>query len=256
LILSTMIVCASAGFPPIAAAQTGCLTSADAIVTDRPGATNSPLAVPYGSAQVESGVQWTGRNRSNVVDGTETILRFGVAECTEFDVQVPDYFYAINGPAASGFSDVTAGFNHQFTLNPGNFIFGAGAGITFPSGANAVSNHGYNPYVQFMWSRNLPYEWSLSGMFIATWYTSQPAQNPTLQPSVQISRNIGRYASAFAEYYGDYNHQRPSQIVDGGFLYPLTLRQQIDLSAGFGLNSSSPSQFVGAGYSFRLDDIF
>src|SRR5216683_4129260 len=79
-----------------------CPTSPDEIATDRPDVTNSSLVVPYGSAQAENGVDWSVRHSSNVLDGTNTRIRFGVARCSEFLIDVPSYFLSINGSEPSG----------------------------------------------------------------------------------------------------------------------------------------------------------
>lgn len=100
LFVATLILGAS-----VAHAADGCPTSASEIDTDRPDVTNSSRVVPYGSLQVENGVDWTVRQRSDVISGTETRLRLGVAQCTELIADVPTYFYSLNGRASSGFSD-------------------------------------------------------------------------------------------------------------------------------------------------------
>jgi hypothetical protein len=73
-----------------------CPTSADEIATDRPDVTNSSLVVPHGSLQAENGIDWTGKGGSNVLDGTNTRVRFGIARCTEFLFDVPSYLLSLN----------------------------------------------------------------------------------------------------------------------------------------------------------------
>src|ERR1700691_649580 len=75
-----------------ALAGDGCPTSATEIDTDRPDTTNSSPVVPYGSLQAENGADWTVRQGSDVLSGTDTRLRFGIAECTEVLADVPTYF--------------------------------------------------------------------------------------------------------------------------------------------------------------------
>jgi hypothetical protein len=88
----------------LACAADTCPTSTSEIDTDRPDVTNSSRVVPYGSLQAENGVDWTVRQRSDVISGTETRLRLGVAQCTEVLADVPTYFYSLNGRASAGFS--------------------------------------------------------------------------------------------------------------------------------------------------------
>ena len=233
----------------------GCPTSASEISTDRPDVTNSSRVVPYGSLQVENGVDWTNRQRSDVISGTETRVRFGVARCTEVLADVPTYFYSLNGRAASGFSDLVVSIKRELPV-PYEFHFSATSGLGFPTGARKISSHGYDPYIQFPWSRQIDDDWSLHGMFTVTWFTHQHKSNPTFEPTLSIERALGPTRDLFVEYVGDYpNHARPSQILDSGGSWRVTRLQQIDFHVGVGLNSSSPDHFLGIGYSVRLDGL-
>jgi len=250
LFLIALIATASVVF-----AADGCPTSATEISTDRPDVTNSSRVVPYGSLQVENGVDWTSRQRSDVISGSETRLRFGVARCTELLADVPTYFYSLNGRAASGLSVLMAAIKRELPV-PYEFHLSAAGGLGFPTGASNISSHGYDPYVQFPWSRPISDDWSLHGMFTVTWFTHHHKSNPTFEPTLSIERELGPTRDLFVEYVGDYpNHGRPSQILDGGGSWRVTRLEQIDFHVGFGLNSSSVDHFVGIGYSFRLDGL-
>jgi hypothetical protein len=236
-------------------AADGCPTSASEIDTDRPDVTNSSRVVPYGSLQAENGVDWTVLQGSDIVSGTETRLRLGVAQCTEVLADVPTYFYSLNGRASSGFSDLVVSIKRELPV-PFGFHLSATGGLGFPTGASKISSHGYDPYIQFPWSRRLNEDWSLHGMFTVTWFTGQHAINPTFEPTLSLERDLGPTRDLFMEYVGDYpNHARPSQILDGGGSWRVTRLQQLDFHVGFGLNSSSPDHFFGVGYSFRLDGL-
>jgi hypothetical protein len=251
LFFVALFACAS-----VAIADDGCPTSASEISTDRPDATNSSRVVPYGSLQAENGVDWTLRQGSDVVSGTETRLRLGVAQCTEVLADVPTYFYSLNGRASSGFSDLVVSIKREMPV-PFGFRFSATGGLGFPTGAGKISSHGYDPYVQFPWSRRLSADWELHGMFTVTSFTSQHASNPTFEPTLSLERKFGPTSDLFAEYVGDYpNHARPAQIVDGGGSWRVTRLQQLDFHVGFGLNRSSPDHFFGVGYSIRFDGMF
>jgi outer membrane putative beta-barrel porin/alpha-amylase len=251
LFVAVLIAAASVVF-----AADGCPTSATEISTDRPDVTNSSRVVPHGSLQVENGVDWTGRQRSDVISGSETRLRLGIARCTEVLADVPTYFYSLNGRASSGFSDLSVAIKRELPV-PFGFHLSASGGLGFPTGATKISSHGYDPYIQFPWSRRISDDWSLQGMFTVTWFTSQHTSNPTFEPTLSIERALGPTRDLFVEYVGEYpNHARPSQILDGGGSWRVTRLEQLDFHAGFGLNSSSPDHFFGIGYSFRLDGLF
>jgi hypothetical protein len=236
--------------------DSGCPTDSDPITTDRPNVVNSPVVVPAGSLQLENGLTWTQTERSQVLDGTETVMRLGLVRCTEFQLLVPTYNWSFGGRAASGFGNIGLAFKHQLGPLPLGFELAAAAGLEFPSGATAVSGPGYNPFMQFSWAHDLAYGFSLQGMFAVTWFTEQPEQNPTFEPTGAILKQLGDHADALIEYFGDYDHQRPSQLLDTGATYRFTERQQVDFQAGLGLNSASPDHFFGIGYSVPFDRVF
>jgi hypothetical protein len=251
LFIAALTAGASAAF-----AADPCPTTSSEIDTDRPDVTNSSRVVPYGTLQVENGVDWTVRQGSNVVSGTETRLRLGAAKCTEVLADVPTYFYSLNGHASSGFSDLVVSVKRELPV-PFGFHLSATGGLGLPIGAAKISSHGYDPYIQFPWSRGISDEWSLRGMFTVTWFTSQHTNNPTFEPTLSLGRDLGPTRDVFVEYVGDYpNHARPSQVLDGGGSGRVTRLQQLDFHVGFGLNRSSPDHFFGIGYSFRLDELF
>src|SRR5260370_8230762 len=90
----------------VALAAEGGPNSPSEFSAGRPDGTNSSKVVPYGSLQAENGVDWTVRQGSNVISGTQTRLRLGIAQCTEVLADLPTYFYSLNGRASSGFSDL------------------------------------------------------------------------------------------------------------------------------------------------------
>ncbi len=93
-------------------------------------------------------------------------------------------------------------------------------------------------------------------MFTLTWFPSESMRNPTFEPTLSLERALGPSADMFVEYVGDYDHQRPSQVLDMGGAWRFMKTQQLDFHAGFGLNSSSVGHYFGIGYSFRLDELF
>jgi hypothetical protein len=249
------LVLVTLSIPTKAGATDSCPTDAEEIATDRPDVTNSSVVVPLGSFQAESGVDWTVRRGSNTLDGANTRLRLGVAHCTEFLIDVPNYFLPVDGSQPSGFSDVVVSFKRQLPV-PFSFKLSATAGLGFPGGSAKISGHGYEPYIQFPWSHEIADGWEMAGMFTLTWFPSESMRNPTLEPTLSLERAFGPSADMFVEYVGDYDHQRPSQLLDTGGAWRFTKTQQLDFHAGVGLNSSSVDHYFGLGYSFRLDDLF
>jgi hypothetical protein len=232
-----------------------CPTATDEIVTDRPDVTNSSLVVPLGSLQAENGVDWVVRHESNSLDGTNTRLRAGVAQCTEVLIDIPSYFGSLNGSEPSGFSDVVVSFKRQLPV-PFGFDLSTTGGLGFPSGARKISGPGYQPYIQFPWSHEIAHGWGVEGMFTVIWYPGDSRSNPTFEPTFSLDKDFGNTSGFFVEYVGDYDHQRPSQLLDGGGTWRFTKTQQLDFHIGFGLNSNTVDHYFGIGYSVRLDHLW
>src|ERR1700694_5957140 len=144
----------------------GCPSARDEISTDRPDVTNSSLVVPAGSLQIENGVNLSTRDRGRFVDGTNTRLRAGLANCLEFLVDVPTYFANLRGGEGSGFSDVAPALKWQISPIPGKVDLSAVFGVALPTGSASITGRGAQPYLQFPWSWELRNGWGLSGMFI------------------------------------------------------------------------------------------
>jgi hypothetical protein len=102
LLCGFVLLRAVGGFACYAYGADSCPTTADEIATDRPDVTNSSLVVPSGSLQAENGIDWTVHHGSNALDATNTRLRFGIAQRTEFLIDVPSHFGRFRQASASG----------------------------------------------------------------------------------------------------------------------------------------------------------
>jgi len=251
--LLTLLVYQSA----VTAEAESCPTTKDEISTDRPDVTNSSLVVPTGSLQIENGVNFSAREGSRFVDGTNTRLRAGIANCLELLVDVPTYFANVRGPEGSGFSDVAPALKWQISPIPGKVDLSAVVGVALPSGSAGIAGRGAQPYVQFPWSWELHGGWGLSGMFTEFIRPSEPTSKLITEATFVIEKKMTERASLFVEYVGDYPaNGSPAQLLNSGGLYHLTPTQQVDFHVAVGLNHNAPSYIVGVGYSARFDELF
>ena len=241
----------------ITAKAESCPTTKDEINTDRPDVTNSSLVVPAGSLQIENGVNFSARDGSRFVDGTNTRLRAGIANCLELLVDVPTYFANVRGPEGSGFSDVAPALKWQISPIPGKIDLSAVFGVALPSGSAGIAGRGAQPYLQFPWSWELHGGWGLSGMFTEFIRPSEPTSKLSTEATFVIEKKVTERASLFVEYVGDYPaNGSPAQLLNSGGLYRLTPTQQVDFHVAVGLNHNAPSYIVGIGYSVRFDELF
>ena len=222
------------------------------IVTDRPAVTGSSIVVPSGSLQVESGFAWTAGLGQNTFDGPQSELRFGVASRTELRLIAPDYFRQPGQGPTSGFSDTTVGVKQQLPPMHG-FDVSLVLWLSLPSGARAVSSHGYDPFVQLPWSRALSPKWTAAGMLSVYWPTQGTRRKVTGETTFLFDRQLTKTSDAFFEYAGDFPEAGgPRHLVHFGTAWRVTSRHQFDLHGGAGLSAAAVDHFVGIGYSFRL----
>ena len=241
----------------IIAKAESCPTTKDEISTDRPDVTNSSLVVPAGSLQIENGINSNARDGGRFVDGTNTRLRAGIANCLEVLVDVPTYFANVRGPEGSGFSDVAPALKWQISPIPGKVDLSAVFGVALPTGSAGIAGRGAQPYVQFPWSWELRSGWGLSGMFTEFIRSSEPTSKLITEATFVIEKKVTERASLFVEYVGDYPaNGSPAQLLNSGGVYRLTPTQQVDFHVAVGLNHNAPSYIVGVGYSVRFDELF
>lgn len=253
----TSLIFGLAIFASAQAHAEGCPTTKDAIETDRPDVTNSSIVVPVGSFQSENGINYRGQDGGQVIDGTNTRWRLGIAPCLEVLVDLPSDFSTVRGPGSSGLTDVTPAFKWQVSPVPGKIDLSLVAGVALPTGALAIAGPGVQPYLQLPWSWELQDGWGLSGMLTEFFRPAELATRRITETTFVIERKVTEKASLFVEYVGDYPEgSSPSQLFNSGGLYRLSPTQQIDFHVAFGLNHNAPNYIVGVGYSFRIDGLF
>lgn len=251
------LVSALASLAAVDARANSCPTAKDEIATDRPDVTNSSLVVPAGSFQSENGVNFRGQDGGQIIDGTNTRWRLGIAPCLEILMDLPTYFGPVRGPGSSGFTDVTPAIKWQVSPIPGKIDVSLVAGVALPTGAVNIAGPGTQPYLQMPWSWELHDGWGVSGMLTEFFRPSDVVTPRITEATFSVEKKLTDKASLFVEYVGDYpENASPSQLINSGGLYRLSPTQQVDFHVAFGLDRNAPSYIVGVGYSFRIDGLF
>jgi len=221
------------------------------ISTDRPAVTNSSVVVPSGSFQAENGLLETNSQGQSIIDGPETVVRFGVSTRTELRFTVPDYYYNLNG--GPGFGDMAIGVKQQLGPTRGGFDVSATLFLSLPTGARAESSGGYDPGLQVAWSRGLSAKWTAAGMFSLYWPTQGGTRSFTGESTILLDRQLTGPWDAFVEYVGDFPESGGTrQLLHFGTALKLAKQHQLDFHFGVGLTASAVDHFVGIGYSFRF----
>jgi hypothetical protein len=255
--LGISLLSATASLASSGAWADSCPTARDEIATDRPDVTNSSLVVPMGSFQSENGLNFRGQDGGQIIDGTNTRWRFGVAPCLEILVDLPTYVGAVRQPGSSGFTDVSPAIKWQVSPVPGKIDLSLVAGVALPTGAMNIAGPGAQPYLQAPWSWELHDGWGVNGMLTEFFRPSDAATPAITEATFSIEKKVTERASLFVEYVGDYpENASPIQLFNSGGTYHLTPTQQVDFHLALGLNHNAPSYIVGVGYSFRIDGLF
>jgi hypothetical protein len=255
--LQTCLLSTFAILAAVEARADACPTAKDEIATDRPDVTNSSVVVPVGSLQSENGLNFRGLDGGQIIDGTNTRWRLGMAPCLELLMDLPTYFATVRGPGSSGFTDVTPAIKWQISPIPGKIDLSLVAGVALPTGALSIAGAGAQPYLQMPWSWELHDGWGLSGMLTEFFRPSELTTKQITETTFVIEKKVTEKASLFVEYVGDYpENSTPSQLFNSGGLYRLSPTQQVDFHVAFGLNHNAPNYIFGLGYSFRIDGLF
>jgi len=230
-------------------------TASTTITTDRPAITDSSAVVPKRVFLVENGVLDTGNQTHPTLDFPETLIRVGISPSTELRFAAPDYYEDSVTPAGprSGFGDFAVGIKQQLRSGPDGFEVAAIVSLSFPTGAAAISSHGYDPSFQMPWSRKLSSNWTAAGMLSVYVPTQNGSHSVVGESAVLVDRQLTRVWDAFTEYAGDFPQAGgPRHLLHFGTAYKIAPQQQIDLHVGIGLSAAAINHFVGIGYSFQF----
>jgi Putative MetA-pathway of phenol degradation len=125
--------------------------------------------------------------------------------------------------------------------------------LSLPTGAKAISSHGYDLSVQLPWSRALSRNWTAAGMLSVYWPTENGQRNVTGETTFLFDRTLTQRWDVFVEYAGDFpENGGPRHLLHFGTSYRPTPHQQLDFHSGVGLSTAALDHFIGVGYSFRL----
>ncbi|WP_246791349.1 transporter [Bradyrhizobium commune] len=238
-------------------AQAGeCPSPQSEIATDRPDVTNSSLVVPTGSVQSENGFNTSGQSAGKGFDGSNSRLRFGVAPCLEVLVDIPSYVGRLTGAVDTGFTNVTPAAKWQVSGLPEPANLSLVFGVGLPTGTQAITGAGLQPYVQVPWSYELGGGWGISGMITSFFRPSDLASRQTSEATFVIERKVTERLALFVEYVGDTpSRGANTSLLNVGGGYLLNRTGQVDFHLAFGLNRNSPDYIIGVGYSYRWDNV-
>ena len=229
------------------------------IVTDRPTQSESPVIVPAGFFQIETGFihEFMTSDITNTFYNT-TLLRYGLGKGLEIRLAM-DYLKNVecwNGDDTQfitrGFTPVFIGSKLHITQEQGiwpEVAFSAGVGVP-KTGAGAFMTSYLAPFLKVIASHTIGRNFSLGYNVGAAWNgeTAQPTGIYTVSLGMSVSEGIG----VFIENYAYFKKGLFDFRSDAGITWLLKKNLQVDLSGGLGLSNEAPNGFISCGISWRV----
>lgn len=223
------------------------------IVTDRPDFTESSLAVPRGSLQIESGFTFArdgGGMRS--FGGPEILGRYGIADRLELRFGLPNYNWIDSQPRTEGLDDTYLGAKIQLGPAAG-FDFALIPAVFIPSGRPQTRSEAAAPEIKVVWGRDVGNGRSLTGMVYVASIEENGRRRTPVQHTISLGLPVADRTGMFLEHVLDARADlRPAHTIHSGFTYQPNASSQFDIHYGLGLSPGAPDFFIGAGYSIRF----
>ena len=248
----------------------------EALDADRPGFTNGSGTVAPGRVIAENGIMRTKpTGAAAATDLPETLLRFGVAPALEAQLQLSSYFSVRGG--GSGAGDGLLGLKYKFYQSAdGKTRAALAPGFTVPLGNAQFGTPNIDPALNISADRQLGERATLAVNLVLNYVSERGAQgqnaggggsggggmggggmgggrNFVVTPAASLSYSLSSKLNTYVDGYTSLPQRGASaSVLDGGFAYLLDPNVQLDVEAGFGVGGAAPSNFVGAGVSFRF----
>ena len=225
------------------------------INTERPSFSTSPVALPAGHLQLESGVQFT-RSDGGVKDVTLPflLLRTGLAKSVELQLGWAGYSITDGGARTTkGVTDTTVALKIQLNEQEGALpALGVLGQLSFPTGAKSKTSDSVDPSIGLLWT----YDFASAGLFGTALLTSTTDAAGSRIAQSGIGSGIGfalaERLSGYVEYFGIFTgHESPRHNANAGLSFLLSKNMALDAYGGAGLNPAAPNYFFGAGFSVR-----
>ncbi|MEI6412667.1 MAG: transporter [Pseudomonadota bacterium] len=236
----------------------------------RPGNTESPLAVPKGYFQVETGIaSYTYDNsdgvRTRAWDLAHTALRYGIAKDTDVQLVIQPYTQqsthgAYHDQTFQGFGSTTFRVLHTFMGADGSSpAFGLIGFATFPTASKELTDNGIlsdrtEGGVIATGSMSLNDKTSVTlTLGEAARHAGNNNYISDLSGGVNLTyaftEKLGAYVEGFADHVG---YQPTTATLDLGATYLLDRVTQLDAGVNMGLNHDTSDANFFVGWSHRF----
>ena len=246
-----------------------------ALITDRPGFSDSAGLVPRGHAHLELGYVYAHDKEENTHTNTQnapgTSLRIGLLDDFELRVKWNGMSYVERtfqdiSPAGrrythkqrdDGGGDMSIGFKMPILKRGGTNLPNISIlpALSIPTGSSSKTTGDVDPEFRFSWNYPIDSKLTIYGIGSLASISDIEGRFAQATGSLAASYAVTSKFSLFIEYFGIYPNTRDSDCshnLNGGPVYLINDNIQLDLAVGMGLNEEAPDFFINTGISFRF----
>ena len=264
LFVLMVLACAGALVPRARAQEPGDL------VTDRPDATESPLAVMPGYVQLEMGWDYVNADRDGSESRThqvpETVLRIGVVRSLEARLGFGGWRHRqVTSPTetetSSGAGPLRLGAKYQFNqghgMTPTVALLGT---LIFPTAAEGLGPERVDPTFRVAVAHEASSIVAIGSNLGVRWLSVADSAGDvktlteglyTLAFGFALAPRVGAFAEAFGALALSDDAVSVASL-NGGLTFQPRSNLQFDARVGVGLNKEADAWFVGAGLVWRV----
>jgi len=217
----------------------------DPLVTDRPGFSASPITVPKGDLQIESGLSWERSSDADLFKVPEALLRWAMTDGLEVRLSIPDYVDAEN---TSGFGDAGVGIK-AYLGDIAGWDVAAVVSISLPTGQSDLSSDSVDPELILTTGGNVGEILSAGAQIAVCRDDEDVSVSSAIAVGASLAENIGTFLEIGA--FG-LDEESAAFILHHGYTFSVGDLMQLDVHGGIGLSDKAPDVFFGIGWCTRL----
>lgn len=223
------------------------------ISTERPSVGSGPDLVPPFWILVENGLGIKSSSASFQVDGSETMIRYGLSKRLEIRFAPPSL---VQSSSSTGFFQQDGSVTVKTPLpTVSEWHTAFSGGYTIPLASKGQGSGSWDPTLLLTTSHSWARRWT-TGATWNTYWTSVPGSGRTRshQAAFDIGWNASSTKSTFAEYAPLFNSDmsQAGYTADVGVAWIRNSLQQWDARVGYTRTGPDGAVVAGLGYSFML----
>ena len=228
------------------------------LVTDRPDFTESSEVVGRDVAQFEMGSVLEfdrGAGVKTLSFGTP-LMRWGVSKRWEMRVSGDGHITEFShGASRKGVGDTEFGFKFKFRDQTKWLpAMGVIPFLDMPTGALGFTSSKMDPGVKFLWSKDVPLGFGLSGNLNAARVSGDGVRFVQKAVTLSVGHDLFAGLAGFWEAFAFVPFDKgtgPNWVYDMGLTHMVGNDAQWDVTWGHRLNQIGPDSFVQVGYTYR-----